>query len=130
MADRWVSSPHVFPNCCHRCLRSGEEHGPYFHEEWNYCQPDRWPGVTPDAPRVARKFTCKSCLQNALNAEGAPVFDEAALAKAEAQIQDLKEDLELATTELQQPVQYLDLESVVELLESKKPAPRTRKKAA
>lgn len=129
MADRWVSTPHVFPNCCHRCLRSGEEHGPYFHEEWDYCQPDRWPGASPDAPRVARKFTCSKCFQAALAAPGAPDFTGRS-AGLEARIEELEQEKELLQAELTAPVQVIDVQSVLEILESQKPAPRTRKKAA
>lgn len=95
MADRWVSNPHVFPNCCHRCLKSGEENGPYFHEEWNYCQPDRWPGVDPAYPRVARKFTCKGCFLSAAAQPGAPLADISAkqLKNAEERIAALEADL-------------------------------------
>lgn len=130
MADRWVSTPHVFPNCCHRCLKSGEDDGPYFHEEWDYCQPQRWPGASPDAPRVARKFTCRKCLQHALNSPGAPSFDDARVAELEAEVKDLNAELDLLQEPIHRPIEVVDVAAVLQLLEDQKPKRATAKRKA
>lgn len=131
MADRWVSSPHVFPNCCHRCLKSGEENGPYFHEEWDYCQPDRWPGADPAHPRVARKFTCRSCFLHAAAQPGAPLTDSSA--KQLKYAQDRIHELEAELAEERSMPHYVNAKELLELVKAEaKPAARKaapRKKA-
>lgn len=125
MADRWISKPHVFPNCCHRCLKSGEEDGPYFHEEWDYAKPDRWPGATPDYPRPARMFTCRKCFLHAAACDGAPLTTESAkqLHQAEATIDELSARILDLEENADHPVQVLDLDTVRELLKPvRKPA--------
>lgn len=123
MADRWVANPHVFPNCCHRCLKSGEENGPYFHEEWDYCQPDRWPGADPAYPRVARKFTCRACFLYAAAQPGAPLTETSAkqLQSAQARINEL--EVELA--EERSMPHYVNAKELLELVRAEaKPAAR------
>lgn len=134
MADRWISSPHVFPHCCHRCLKSGEENGPYWHEEWEYCQPDRWPGATPDAPRRARMFTCRSCYLHAANQDGAPLTDDSAkqLKSAKERVEELESQVASLEADSKRPVQVVDIESVLKLVEQPKPkrTPTTKKAAS
>ncbi|NDE96791.1 MAG: hypothetical protein EB034_00700 [Verrucomicrobia bacterium] len=132
MADRWVETPHVFPNCCHRCLKSGADNGPYFHEEWDYCQPDRWPGVTPDSPRRARKFTCKSCFLYAASQPGAPLPDLSAKQLGEAE--DRIYELEAALAAERAKPQYVDAaqfaNDIAKLLDKTDKKPAARKPAA
>lgn len=133
MADRWVSKPHVFPNCCHRCLKAGEEDGPYFHEEWDYAKPDRWPGVSPEHPQIARMFTCRKCFLHAASLEGAPLTPDSAkqLKQAEATIDELAARVLELEDLSRRPVEVLDADTVREILAEavKRPAPRAKKAA-
>jgi hypothetical protein len=112
LADRWVDNPHIFPNCCHRCLKSGVDNGPYFHEEWDYCQPDRWPGPDPAYPRRARKFTCRSCFQFAASQPGAPLLDSSAKQLSEASERIMQ--LEASLAEANGRPTYVDADQLVE----------------
>jgi len=126
LADRWVDTPHVFPNCCHRCLKSSADDGPYWHEEWDYAKPDRWPGVTPESPRVARMFTCRRCYLHAAQTDGAPLADLSAkqLGELQERIADLETELSKATAPI-----TMNVVAVEDLIKQAEVSPKPRKRA-
>ena len=53
------------PHVCHCCHRGGQEHGPYFEDDFHYAD--------PRTGSACRLITCIGCFTNQVNAPDSPL---------------------------------------------------------